>query len=201
MKGFLKKDLYLTIGYCRSIFLIVAVFIVIGCVQTDNWFFVFYPAIMVSLLAVTLLSYDEREHFCPYAAAMPQSRAAYVSAKYIISLTYGLICVAVIVMLQAIFGEFIGKDILFLVGSLLILVLFTPAVALPFMFKFGVEKGRLAYYVMIGFSTAAALLLMNTGYRGRLGGDFLFALLGVGAVILFAISWLLSIRFYTKREF
>ena len=201
MKGFLKKDLYLTLGYCRSIFLIVVVFIVIGCVQTDNYFFIFYPAIMVSLLAVSLLSYDEREHFCTYAAAMPQSRATYVSAKYIIGLIYGLICVAVIVLVQMIFGEFSGKDFLFLVGSLLILVLFTPAVALPFMFKFGVEKGRLAYYVMIGFSTAAALLLMNMGYRGRLGGGLLFALLGAAAMILFVISWLLSIRFYQKREF
>lgn len=201
MKGFLKKDLYLTIGYCRSIFLIVAVFIVIGCVQTDNYFFIFYPAIMVSLLAVTLLSYDEREHFCTYAAAMPQTRATYVSAKYLISLIYGLICVAVIVLVQVIFGEFAGKDFLFLVGSLLILSLFTPAVALPFMFKYGVEKGRLAYYIMIGFSTAAALLMMNAGYRGRLGGEVLFALLGAGAVILFAVSWLLSVRFYTKREF
>ena len=201
MKGFLKKDFYLTLGYCRSIFLIVVVFIVIGCVQTDNYFFIFYPAIMVSLLAVSLFSYDEREHFCTYAAAMPRSRATYVSAKYVIGLIYGLICVAVIVLVQMIFGEFSGKDFLFLVGSLLILVLFTPAVALPFMFKFGVEKGRLAYYVMIGFSTAAALLMMNTGYRGRLGGDFLFALLGVTEIILFAISWLLSVRIYRKREF
>ena len=72
MKGFLKKDLYLTISYCRSIFLIVAVFIAVGCVQTENYFFIFYPAIMVSLISVSLLSYDEREHFCHQQAARGQ---------------------------------------------------------------------------------------------------------------------------------
>ena len=201
MKGFLKKDFYLTLGYCRSIFLIVAVFIVVGCMQTENYFFVFYPAIMVSLIAVSLLSYDEREHFCPYAAAMPQTRATYVSAKYVISLVYGLICVVVIVLAQAVFGKLRGENFIFFAGALLLLTLFSPAVSLPFMFKFGVEKGRIVYYFVIGLATAAALLLMNATYQRMVNFKLIFALLGFGAVILFAVSWLLSVRFYSQREF
>jgi len=86
LKGLLKKDFCLSVSYCRSLFLIVIVFAVIGTLQKDNFFFILYPAIMVSMVSVTLLSYDEREHFCFYCAAMPVKRSVYVSAKYLIGL-------------------------------------------------------------------------------------------------------------------
>ena len=201
MKGFLKKDLYLTLGYCRSIFLIVIVFIAVGCFQPDNYFFICYPAIMVSLIPVSLLSYDEGEHFCNYASVMPQPRATYVSAKYIIGMICGLICVAVIVLAQVLFARQRGSDIVLLAAVLLTLTLFTPAVVLPFMFKLGVQKGRIVYFVVIGLATAGVILVMNYSAPGSMSDSMLFAWLGAGAVILFAVSWLLSVRFYTKREF
>ena len=201
MKGFLKKDFYLTLGYCRSIFLIVIVFMAIGCFQPDNYFFVCYPAIMVSLVPVSLFSYDESEHFCPYAAALPQPRSTYVSAKYVISILYGLIFVVVIVLAQLAFAKQRGADVLLLAAVLLLLALFTPAVVLPFMFKFGVQKGRIVYYIVIGLATAGVILVMNRSASARLDGSLLFILMAAGVIILFIVSWLLSVRFFSKREF
>ena len=202
MKGFLKKDLYLTIGYCRSIFLIVIVFMVVACAQRDNFFFLFYPAILVSLIAVSLFSYDERENFCSYAATMPQSRAAYVSAKYVISLLYGLICAVLTCFLQVVLcGNYAGSDALFIFAVMVLLVLFTPAITMPFMFRFGVEKGRFAYYIMIGVSSALAILIGSHGVFDGFGGSLPFVLLIFAAFVLFAVSWYLSVTFYKKREF
>jgi len=202
MKGFLRKDLYLTLGYCRSIFLIIVVFVVIGTMQEDNFFFLLYPAIMVSLLSVSLLSYDERENFCAYAATMPLPRSAYVTAKYLIGIGYGLICVILIVAIQGIVWQYSGKDLLFFAAVLTLLVVFVPAVTLPCMFKFGVEKGRLIYYVMLGGSTVIALLFMNLSKTGKvMSSSLLFLLISLGAVLLFVISWFLSVKFYSQREF
>jgi len=202
VKGFLRKDLYLTIRYCRSIFLIVIVFAVIGCYQGENYFFILYPAIMVSLVSVSLLSFDEREHFCAYAATMPVPRSVYVTAKYLLGLGYGIVCVIFILLLQFFSGHTTGRDLPVLSCILFFLVMLTPAVTLPFMFKFGVEKGRMVYYIMLGFSVALSLLAMkyfNAG--GKLSDSALFLPVGAFAVILFVCSWRLSIRFYSKREF
>lgn len=201
MKGFIKKDLYLTVGYCRSIFLIVFLFLAVSCAQRDNYFFVFYPSILAGMIPATLLSYDEREHFCAYAAAMPQLSATYVSAKYLIGLLFGFACIILTIAVQSIFGIFTGGDLLFLFITLLALTLLTPAIALPFMFRFGVEKGRIAYYIMIGVSSAAALLLMKRSAMGPISEASVLAVFGVLTVLLFSVSWFLSVTFYKKREF
>ena len=201
MKGYLKKDFYLTLGYCRSIFLIVIVFTAIGCFQTGNYFFVYYPSVMVSMISVSLLSYDEREHFCAYAATMPQTRASYVSAKYLYELMFGAAFLVLSVAAHAICGNFSGAELLTLAATLGILVLLTSAITMPFMFRFGVEKGRMVYYVMIGVATVFAMLLPRSSLAGKLGEGTFFGGLCAITALIYAVSWRLSARFYSQREF
>ena len=71
------------------------------------------------------------------------------------------------------------------------------------MFKLGVEKGRMAYYVMIGVICGGAAI------SGKFFGESLQATISfntaliIGCVVaaaVFALSWYLSILFYRKRE-
>ena len=71
------------------------------------------------------------------------------------------------------------------------------------MFKLGVEKGRMAYYITIGIVCGGSVVVsrMLTGKTSaqiELNSTlFLLALIGVG---IYALSWYLSIVFFKKRE-
>ena len=64
------------------------------------------------------------------------------------------------------------------------------------------QKGRIVYYFVIG-GIAACSVLMNfdsldtTAIDSGISGIAVFA----AAALLYCISWLISIRFYQKKEF
>ena len=79
----------------------------------------------------------------------------------------------------------------------------SSSICLPFVFKLGVEKGRTAYYIMIGFVCGASVLASSI-LRGQLVSEIqpnlilgLVAVVGIGIYIL---SWYLSVVFFRKRE-
>ena len=94
-------------------------------------------------------------------------------------------------------------ELLRTVEIMLAVGLMAPALCLPWMFKLGVEKGRLAYYAVImlffGGSAAVTVGLREQGSVTIPAGAG-HALLLVAAV-LFAASWALSAAFYKTKEF
>lgn len=210
MKGLLLKDYYLTMKYCRSYLLIFAVFILVSVVGDNNLFFVFYPCLLAGMIPVTLLGYDERSKWSQYCGTLPYTKTQIVSGKYFVGLFAQIAIIALLALAQAIrmnlHGAFDGKSYFSLMALLLILSCFSSSISLPFVFKFGVEKGRIAYYIMIGVacggSVVAARLLVTTETvkfpTVPIGG--LLPILCIAAVSLYVLSWYLSVVFYKKRE-
>jgi len=100
-------------------------------------------------------------------------------------------------------GTFVLGDLLVLMLMLLALSTVTSSVSLPFMFKWGVEKGRIAYYVMIGVvcgGSVAASALLRGSAQEQIQPDGILPVLALGGIGLYALSWYLSVRFYEKRE-
>ena len=60
----------------------------------------------------------------------------------------------------------------------------------------------MAFYITIGLFTAAATVLAGIGFQVQVMGGGLWPLAVVAGVsiLLYALSWWLSIRFYQKRE-
>ena len=206
MKGLLLKDWYMAKKYCRSHFLIVIVFLAVSIADVSNLFFLTYPCIFVATIPTVLLSYDERCRWDEYCGALPVSKSLFVSEKFVFGL---LVTVPVIIatgIIQTIIlkraGTFDFSYVMELISILLFTAALVTAVTMPFMIKFGVERGRIAYYVMIGFATALAVFLpdvINADLSGKVNIGFApFAI--VAAVALYALSWYLSIVFYKKRE-
>ncbi len=210
MKGLLLKDFYMTMKYCRSYFLIFAVFIVVSVAGDNNLFFVFYPCLLSGMIPVTLLGYDERSKWSQYCGTLPYTKAQIVSAKYFIGLFAQISVIVLSALAQAVrmnlHGTLDSRSYLMLMALLLILSCFSSSISLPFMFKFGVEKGRIAYYIMIGMvcggSVVATRLFetMETAERVKFPTDRLLPILCLAAVGLYALSWYLSVVFYKKRE-
>ena len=207
MKGLILKDLYMSLKYFKTYLLIILITVGLSLTQKDSLFFAFYPFIISAMLPVSLLSLDERCHWDIYCGTLPVTRDMVVSAKYLLSaLIQGsvFLLTALVQALRMIMeGDFQLESYLVLLGMLWIVFLFASSITMPFMFKLGVEKGRMAYYVMIGVvcgSAAIAGQIFNTQLQAQIPFGPVLGLGCILAAVVFAGSWYLSILFYRKRE-
>ena len=202
MKGLMKKEFLMLWRASRAFALICVVFIAMSAVSQDNIIFLFMPIMISGLLPSTLLSYDERCKWQEFSGALPVSRAQLVSAKYLLGLGCMTVVLVVTVVVHLIVRRYPTEMLLMMLGGVYGLSLFISAVSLPMMFKFGVEKGRLWYYATLilvggasGASAGVATDVFNEGLPSYIWLIFAFG------VVIYALSWLLAIRFYQKREF
>ena len=206
MKGLLLKDWYMCIRYCRAFLVLVGVFLVVSFFENDNFFFQLYPTMIASIIPMSLISYDERDRWTVYSGTLPYTRRQLVSAKYLIGLFFGafsfLVSLAAFAVFMITSDTFSIESFLFIAVRLLVLGLIGPTFLLPFVFKFGAEKGRIIFYVMIGLPCATGILLTGLGFQNALTQNNFIILLvmGVLSIGLYALSWNLSIYFYQKRE-
>ena len=130
-----------------------------------------------------------------------------VSEKYLIGVLVQLTMLLVTGIAQAtkmmIAGDFVLGKLAVLMLLMLVVSMLASSIPLPFIFKLGVEKGRTAYYVMIGFVCSASVLATSF-FRSQLGieikPNLVLAILAVVGVGTYALSWRMAITFYKKRE-
>ena len=209
MKGLLKKDLLMIVKYCRFLVLMCLVFAVMSGFSTEedgsgNFFFLVYPVLLGSIMPITLMSYDERSHWDLYCSTLPLSRKTVVNERYLLGFLCFLVFLALTMLSQAVvlLPQGRGGELGDLVGMLCLIGLLPPAVMLPICFRWGVEKARILYYGLSGVMVAGGLIvgqeLMLAGAMRMGSATWLIPLL---ALLLFAASWVLSVKLYQKREF
>lgn len=209
MKGLLLKDFYMTVKYCRTYLLIGIVFIAVSFAgaESQNMFFVFYPCLLCGMIPVNLLAYDERSRWLEYSGTLPYTKAQLVSAKYLVGVIVQGVMLLAVGIAQAVRMNLAGSFRLGEYGMIMALIFamatITSSISLPFMFRWGVEKGRIAYYCMIGFVCAAGYLgsvFFTESRKVTAAGSLVpWAMILLGTAI-YAASWLASIALYQKRE-
>ena len=207
MKGLIIKDLYQVGRYCRTMFLILAVFLGVSLVTPNNLFYTYYPCLLMSMIPITLISYDERSHFDQYSVTMPCTRAQVVGGKYVVGLIMSgaaLILSLIVTAVRAVIAKQpLSAAELLSTGEIMAAVsLGAPALSMPWFFKLGAEKGRIAYYAAFAlfFGGAAAVSAVTGSVQpAAFSGPIHLVFLGMAA--LYAVSWALSAAFYKKKEF
>lgn len=206
MKGLLLKDCYMMKKYCKAYLLFVVIFIALSFVSNNNMFLVFYPCLLCGMIPVNLLAYDERSHWEQYSGALPYTKSQIVSGKYLISLLLQaaiLLLTGIAQVLRISWRDgFSFNEFTVIMLTMFIISTIFPSISLPFIFKYGVEKGRIIYYVMIGFVSVASAIAANS-FRAisEVQPIILLVLLSLAGIGIYALSWYLSIVFYKKREF
>lgn len=205
MKGLLLKDFYMVKKYCRAIFVCTFIFLAVSMAGSRNIFFAFYPVIITSMIPVTLIGYDERSRWDTYCGVMPYSRSQIVSGKYLVGLILlGAVWVltAISQVTAAVSGGNPWRDSAVWLFSLLAMGLLSEGIILPVIFKYGVEKGRLAYYliIVVFFAAGGGMTVLIDENRIAWDGGLAAAGLLAAAVVVFAVSWKLSIGIYEKKE-
>ncbi|MDO5136695.1 MAG: ABC-2 transporter permease [Eubacteriales bacterium] len=206
MKGLLLKDWYCMVKQSRSYFLIDLVFFAAAIFNAGNLFFLTYPCLTAGLCTMAMISYEEYDGWDKYAAGLPYTRAELVSSKYLWGLlnilAVGMIAAVIQGVTMARLGVFALEGYLSFVLLLFVIGLVPSALLNPFLYKFGVTKGRIIYYFLVGTVCGLAVVYQKNAKglpaTGKGTGTALLA--AAFAVLLYGLSWLLSIHCYKKRE-
>ena len=207
MKGLLLKDWYQVRTNMKTMYLTVAFVLVIWALSTSSAYVfpVSYAAIFLGILPVNLLTYDQSVGWVEYGRTLPVSKKTLVAEKYLI----GLLCTAVSAALNGIFCGIrfcMGKPlpampIGLLLGAGAASILLINGIMLPLYYRFGAEKARMLYMLMfagMGAALGGGMVLMDAVPEPGAA----IAIVGVLAavLVLYALSWRLSVQWYGKYK-
>lgn len=213
MRGLLAKEWCVIRKNSVSTFLIILLFSVAGVFSRTVFMFA-YIAVFLSVIPVNYMAFDETCRWQQFALAMPYTRRAVVSAKYLIMLM--LAAAATVITAVGLFIHLLLYDradaelyAAYLTATLAAGILL-PSIAFPFNFKFGTAKGRLI--MLIGICMSASFLSMlfidyaesvtfNALFRG--GESHAYPLIPVilsAAAAICAVSWLISVKIYENKD-
>lgn len=218
MKGLLIKDFKLLKGQKNFFMTITAISIIMIIVSPGTSFPIgflgFCGGIIHHWVQLAMMNLINGNAFL---FSLPITRKDYVLEKYIFGLISGIMflllgtVISLVVIGITKTGSF--NEIFLTAGSLFPTILLILSIMLPFILKFGGEKGRIAIIGVMGFIFVIGLLLIKT--TEYLGIDLyvlinklpkfeplvyiiLFLLL---SVVILGISYLISLTILKKKEF
>ncbi len=160
MTGLLIKDTYTLLKQTKLFLLIV---IALGFLQND--FILTYAICYASMLPIAALGYDERAKWNKLADMLPYTTNELVGCKYImgyLSIAAATFIMVFIKCLYALTGNADFSQEYWVVLLLTICAaLIMQAVNLPFMFFFGVERGRMLFVIFVVVIVASATTILD----------------------------------------
>ena len=210
MKGLLYKDFLMAWKYCKMYLVITLAFLVLFFFNTDSGLFIIYPGILIGMIPINLLAYDEHSRWKIFSQSLPYSKDKVVSAKYLVGLIPTTIFTVLVSLVYGISRQMENRFSLSEMGAILFVVFFLPllfsAFSLPLVFRFGTEKGRMVS--LIGVAAACGVTFAYGSFRKASYTismptitPAIFLIIGAIILALYVLSWKLSIALYQKNTF
>ena len=162
--------------------------------------------VLGGMLAYTSIAMDERDGWNRLVLTTGYSRKEYVLSKYLLGVVGTLFC-SLTMGVFSLIGMSMGKinaenNIVFLLPVLIGGTLIMLSVALPLSFWFGMEKARLLSILIIALACGlfAGFTEGNDGLPFQ-GWSFTGLMMIVVSVIILALSVLISLKVFDRREF
>lgn len=175
MRGLLEKDFCLMKkrkNYFLMLFLIMGM---LGFVTDGTFFISGYLPIIVVMLTISTISYDEFDNGMAFLMTLPVKPKTYAVEKYVLGILMGACSVVLAIVVQIVVTIVQGMPLNlreYTEGAVFAIPMWSimMAILFPIEMKFGAEKGRIALVLVYG--VCFALFAM---------GRKLFALLGINA--------------------
>lgn len=200
MKGLLVKDFLLMIKSKKVILFMLFIGIVGGI--NDISFATGYILMVLAILSLSTISYDEANHGLKTLFTLPVSKMDYVKEKYLFSLIITGIGFVFVTILGC-FSKSGFMETLIILSTALLL-----ALSLPFQLKEGNEKGRIVLFVVV-FGCTFLFAFLNQfipkffesieSVLNTMDPTMFSVGLLISSFILYFISMLISIRVYKNR--
>lgn len=205
MLGLIKKDLSLVKSNKRAVIVGIIMFILLSIMNRDiNWSY--FLLIEMFSLHLSTFSYDEFSNFYSYASCMPNGRKNIVKSKYV-----GIgILIIVFSIIGSLFSVLFGTlELNILIENIIGEIFFGSTVisiTYPVYFKYGIEKGR-----TVSFISCLIILLIGVGISKfqdlSLGNSFItffdnfaFVILPSISIIFYVVSYIVSLKIFTKKD-
>lgn len=166
-------------------------------------------AMLAFILPTMTFGYDEQCDFSKFAFSAPITRKEYVLSKYIPTWFIGLLSALTVSSVSKLsFHQDTGMVLVFAALSFALPVMIT-ALMYPFIFKFGVEKGRIvmvvAYMIFfIGLSYMKEILNKGSAWLAQLQKLTLPTIAGIMfllTLIFIGTSFGISLHIVNKKEY
>ncbi|MEG2192084.1 MAG: ABC-2 transporter permease [Oscillospiraceae bacterium] len=206
MKGLILKDLYVLSKTFKVYGILVLFYGMFGLTTGQPNFMMGMVCVLLAMLPITSLAYDERAKWDKYALTMPINKNDIVLSKYALGLLLSLIGAVISLVASVVIGD-MGAETLFTAFACMAIGILYQAIILPIMFKIGTEKGRIVMMAAILVPVVGVLLAVKIGIINQGTGEFLQAYLdilpfvAVAMIILIYVgSVMLSIKFYDNNK-
>ena len=215
MMGLVYKDLLVqrrTLLYYLAFLAVYCVLVAAGAF--DSTILSVFLVVVGTLVPMTSLSYDEQARWNAFAAALPRGRERMVGGKYVLVL---LVCGAGCVITLALTGALalLGRPTPPLAETAAAALacaaagVFINCVALPLIFKLGVERSRAVYLslfvLLFGGLMLATQMLADSGFQPPRPPAWMTGLLPLLAAAalaaVFGASWAISLRICRNKEY
>ncbi|MBP3921140.1 MAG: ABC-2 transporter permease [Bacilli bacterium] len=209
MYGLIKKDLLMIKQNLKNFILVFIIFLSMTIInKSDMTFILPFMAVMIS---ISTFSYDNYNKWDAYAVTLPNGRKNIVRAKYISTLIFVIISFIISIISLFIINK-CGMNIdlnssLNDLSGCLVLVFLIMSIMFPIMYKFDVEKGRIALFILTFGITGISVLIMNNVNIAIPDNiidffkNYYKILIPIITCLLIFISYKISERFYSKKEF
>ena len=209
MVGLIKKDLLMIKSNLKMVLIMLVVFFIMSLQGEFDISFV--PPFIVVMLFMSTFSYDEFNKWDAYAVTLPNGRKNVVKSKYIASLILTIVTIILTIILNSLVGlinnnlEF-DKFISTIMGCVFGVILI-QSIMYPFIFKYGMEKGRIGLFV-ISFAIVGIIGLLSSVLKINIPtnvvtffDNYWFVIIPLISIVLLLISYKISEKIYLKKEF
>ncbi len=211
IKGVLMKDLALIKNQLLIVIFIIAIYSA-SMLILDNksdylsGFAGSYSVVIMSMMPVTLLAYDEKNKWGIYSAAMPVSRKANVVSKYIIMLGLSILNAAIIGMIFLVSGN---GDMLSFLTAIAAVSILTGSIVTVLAYKFGSNNARFIFIACIfiffiaAFWAAGAIstIFGSSFQAGSYTVNIILSVFLLISILICLASMMASIHIYEKKDF
>ena len=171
---------------------------------------------MFGMIGIASFSYDEQAKADRYIQSFPVTKKEIVLSKYLL-LTMLITLGAVIGITLGLLVSVVTRQVLGLLETMLLMTIsifgvsLIEAIEIPCFYKFGLEKGRILFIVVIMlFSFGASVIITNIGDRisGNINFEgiinkmiyFVPLILVVATFVVLWISYKISYRIFDRKE-
>ena len=198
----LKKTLLLSITLCIAL-------VVYGVYENEIFMIPLICTTIPLILTAIAFGYDTKSKFEQFAFSMPIKKSSFVLSKLFFAFVFGLfgsVCLFVQLIIKS---EMLIDNIIFISLITLVASVLISAIQLPFILKYGAEKGRLimvlTYFIVFSLSSllkAKSDLLTNV-VEFFLNNSRVIIFLGIVfvSIVIIGMAIKISILIMEKKEY
>ena len=209
MLGLIKKDLLMMKGKLKSLLIILIIFGLMAIEQNND--LSFFPVLISIMLSISTFSYDEYNKWNSYVITLPNGRKNVIRAKYLSALILSIVAIILSIILLVTMESMTHHINLMEITSKMVICFFSIgliiSVTYPILFKFGVEKGRIAIFIgifilvtLMGLIVKKVKLSLPT-YIIHTFTNYNLVILPMILIIILSISYKISILILSKKEY